>query len=58
MITVVKAKALKQEKAEKRVKEDMLKAMIKERKAFNSLKNQAYKEGWNGGRGIRRISKL
>ena len=45
MITVVEARALKQEKAEKRVKEDMLKIMIKERKAFNSLKNQAYKEG-------------
>jgi hypothetical protein len=45
MITVAEARALKQEKAEKRVKEDMLKIMTKERKAFNSLKNQAHKEG-------------
>jgi hypothetical protein len=45
MITVAEAKALKQEKAEKRVKEDMLKVMNKECKAFNDLKNQVYKEG-------------
>jgi hypothetical protein len=45
MIIVIEARALKQEKAEKRVKEDMLKVMIKERKAFNSLKTQAHKEG-------------
>jgi hypothetical protein len=44
-ITVAEARALKQEKAEKRVKEDMQRIMTKERKAFSSLKNQAYKEG-------------
>jgi hypothetical protein len=44
-ITVAEARALKQEKAEKRVKEDMQRIMTKERKAFSSLKNQVYKEG-------------
>jgi hypothetical protein len=39
MITVTEARALKQEKAEKRVKEDMLKVMNKECKAFNGFKN-------------------
>ena len=44
-MTAAEARRIKQEKAEKRVKEDMQKVMTKDRKAFNSHKNQAFKSG-------------